>query len=78
MSTERCRTLEQDYPSVHTCEDPLICAVDALIAGPDPRTVELERLHDLLDVIEEEVRSSKSKLAARILQVIHTERGGSR
>lgn len=76
--TDVCRTREQDYPSVHTCEDPLACAVDALIAGPDPRVEEIERLHELLDTIEEKVTASKSTLAAEILTLIHTERGGPR
>jgi len=80
MITERCRTLDDidGYPGVHTCEDPARCAVDALIAGPDPRVVELERLHELLDAIEYLVQDSRAKLASEILTMIHTERGGPR
>lgn len=63
---------------MHTCDDPLACAINALIAGPDPRVEQLERLHEVLDRVEEIVTTSKSKMAAEILMLLHTARGGPR
>lgn len=64
------------YPSVHTCIDPARCAVEYLIAGPDPRDAEIERLNYLLDTVEAFCEDSKAKLAQTILAEIHTQRGG--
>ncbi len=80
MIFEPCDAHANDpqYPKAHTCIDPARCAVESLIAGPDPRDQDLGRLHELLDTIEEACALSKSKLASAVLKLIHDERGGPR
>lgn len=74
----RCSAHDNGYPSVHTCDDALTCAIDSLITGPDPRNIELEALNDLLDQVEDLCTASKSKLAQAVLTKIHSTRGGAR
>lgn len=63
------------YPSAHSCDDPVICALSQL--GP-PEPDEADQLHALLDRIEEACEGSKVKVAESILTLIHTQRGGPR
>lgn len=61
---------------VHTCDDPVGCAIDRLIRGDDPTEAELERLHELLDRVEDLCEGSKAKVSESVLTEIHRERGG--
>jgi hypothetical protein len=75
VSTVCTARADDYYPSVHTCDDPAACALDNL--GPIEQT-EADRLHDLLDRVEELCEASTAKVAQSVLTAIHTERGGPR
>lgn len=72
-----CEAYASDYPSTHTCDDPLGCALARLIAGPDPRDVELEVLHEVLDRVEELCEGRKTVRTEAILAEVHRARRGA-
>ena len=77
MHTDRCDA--NVYASEpHTCDDPATCAVDRLIDGGDPAEAELERLHAVLDEIEELTHGRKTLRSEDVLKLVHRERGGPR
>jgi len=71
-----CQAWRDGYPSAHTCDDPVACAMAS--REPDEDRELLARLDELLDRVESECSGSKSKLAERVLALIHAERGGPR
>lgn len=66
------------YPAAHTCDDPLACVLKSARLGPDEREQELERLHVLLDRIEDLTHGRKTLRSDDVLGMIHEERGGPR
>lgn len=62
----------------HSCADPLACALADLIEGDDPTEAELGRLHEVLDRAEGLLQTSRARVAAEVLGLIHAERGGPR
>jgi hypothetical protein len=78
VSTCPARTAPADYAVAHTCDFPLACAMTRLVDGVSDEEFELDRLHDLLDKIEDLCQDSKAKVAQEILTKIHTVRGGPR
>lgn len=76
--TALCDAWDAGYPSAHVCDDPLSCALESLVDGEDPRASELDRLHGLLDRIEELAGNSTAGVAKTMRAWIHAERGGPR
>lgn len=78
--TESCdaRRAGDPWPTLHTCNDPLACGLDRLISGDDPTEAELERLHAVLDDIEDLTHGRKTLRSEAVLKLIHDERGGPR
>lgn len=60
------------------CDDPLACALESLVTGDDPTEVELGRLHELLDKIEEAAGNSRAGVCKTFTAWIHAERVGPR
>jgi len=78
VSTCPARTAPADYAVAHTCDSPLACAMTRLVDGVPDGEFELDRLHDLLDQIEDLCQDSKAKVEQKILTKIHMVRGGPR
>lgn len=62
----------------HTCDDPTSCGVASMVLGLSPVEDELERLHVVLDQIEDLTHGRKTLKSDAVLTLIHTERGGPR
>jgi hypothetical protein len=75
--TTRCRA-DVHQAQAHTCADPAGCGVDQMISGVDPIDAELERLHVVLDGIEDLTHGRKTLRSDDVLALIHAERGGPR
>lgn len=77
MSAARCQG-DPAEARAHTCGDPLACALERLVDGDDPTEAELERLHEVLDRIEDLTHGRKTLRSEAVLKMIHDERGGPR
>lgn len=70
MPTERCAARDGEHPTLHTCDDPLACALDSL--GPVEET-EAEYLAGVVERVREliaEPRWARTRLAAELLRVV--------
>jgi hypothetical protein len=66
--TERCTAWDGDWPTVHTCNDPVWCAVNSM--GVETEENRVDKLLTLIDEVRELCEKSKSKLAKDILAVV--------
>jgi hypothetical protein len=66
----RCDAWRDEWPTVHTCGDPLACALDRLIEEDDPRDEELNRLRTALDEVRDLIDGKKTRLALDIRRAV--------